>query len=272
MNLLHRQCLTITLLGTLEAGRRIIPNHNEAKVNDSKSPMLTPDSLDIRNISTYSVADAARYLSIPAGTLRSWLHGRSYQTSNGLKFFQPLIHLPDVNTPQLSFTNLVEAHILRVIRHEHKVRLDKVRTALDYVEQKFELPHPLARIQFQTDGVDLFVESVGELINVSKHGQLAMQKTLQHLLKRIEWDQEGFAQCLFPLIKVQSTDAPRVLVIDPRISFGRPVIVNSGVPADVIIDRFRAGEALEDLADDYGFSHQQIEEILRYEVSLSKAA
>ena len=50
------------------------------------------------------------------------------------------------------------------------------------------------------------------------------------------------------------------------------MIVNTGIPADMVIDRFRAGESLEDLAEDYDFSRQQIEEILRYEMFLSKAA
>lgn len=233
---------------------------------------FTYDQVDIRNVATYTVADAARYLTIPRRTLGSWLHGRSYPTAGGTKYFEPLISLPDPDSSQLSFTNLVEAHVLRVIRQDHQVRLDKVRTALDYVEQKFGLPHPLARVQFQTDGMDLFVESVGKLINASRDGQLAMQKTLQHLLERIEWDEEGLAQRLFPLIQVQKADAPRVLVIDPRISFGRPVVINTGIPADVIIDRFRAGEDMESLADDYGFSRQQLEEVLRYELTLSKAA
>ncbi|EDX84765.1 conserved hypothetical protein [Synechococcus sp. PCC 7335] len=232
----------------------------------------TYEQLDIRNVATYPVADAARYLAIPAGTLRSWLHGRTYPTANGNKYFEPLIHLPDGNSPQLSFTNLVEAHVLRVIRQNHKVRLDKVRTALDYVEQKFGLPHPLARAQFQTDGVDLFVESVGQLINASRDGQLAMKKTLQQFLQRIEWDEEGHPQRLFPLIQLQQADEPRVLEINPRLSFGRPVVVNTGIPANMIIDRFRAGESLESLADDYDLSRQQLEEILRFEMVLSKAA
>nr|WP_228021641.1 DUF433 domain-containing protein [Romeria gracilis] len=120
--------------------------------------------------------------------------------------------------------------------------------------------------------MDLFLESVGQLLNASRHGQLAMQKTLRHLLERIEWDQEGLAQRLFPLVQLQRADAPRILVIDPRISFGRPVIVNTGIPVEAIIDRFRAGEDLKELAEDYGFSHRQIEEVLRYEIALSKTA
>ncbi|WP_211176427.1 hypothetical protein [Brasilonema sp. UFV-L1] len=107
------------------------------------------EKLDLRNIPSYSISEAARYLLIPVGTLRSWLHGRFYPSSEGKRFFQPLISLPSPKIPQLSFTNLLEAHILRVIRKDHQIRLDKVRTALDYIDCQFNVPHPLARIEFQ---------------------------------------------------------------------------------------------------------------------------
>lgn len=72
--------------------------------------------LDIYNIPTYSVTDASRYLNITLPTLSTWLNGRKYHTTEGIKEFLPIIQRPDSETPQLSFTNLVEAHILRVIR------------------------------------------------------------------------------------------------------------------------------------------------------------
>jgi hypothetical protein len=97
--------------------------------------MTTADQkLDLRNIPSYSISESARYLLIPVGTLRSWLHGRFYPTGEGKRFFKPLIELPNPAIPQLSFTNLVEAHVLRVIRKDHQIRLDKVRTTLDYID------------------------------------------------------------------------------------------------------------------------------------------
>ena len=41
------------------------------------------DKLNLRNIPSYSIPEAARYLLIPVGTLRSWLHGRFYPTGEG---------------------------------------------------------------------------------------------------------------------------------------------------------------------------------------------
>ncbi|MBW4521978.1 MAG: DUF433 domain-containing protein [Scytolyngbya sp. HA4215-MV1] len=232
----------------------------------------TYDKLDTRNLPTYPIADAARYLSIPIGTLRSWLHGRYYPVEEGKRYFEPLIQRPNTTTSQLSFTNLVEAHVLRVIRQVHGVRLDKVRTALDYIDQRFNIPHPLARIEFQTDGINLFIESVGRLINVSEHGQLAMQAVLEHLLERIEWDENGIAARLFPVTRMKDQDAPKVLVIDPSISFGRPVLIGTGIPTAILAERYKAGESIDTLAHDYGCDRLQIEEAIRCELSLQQVA
>ena len=84
---------------------------------------MTNWGTEIYNTPTYLVVDAARYLQIPAPTLRTWLKGRSYLTKSGQQQSEPLIRRPDASFSQLSFTNLVEAHVLRVIRTTHKVQL-----------------------------------------------------------------------------------------------------------------------------------------------------
>jgi uncharacterized protein (DUF433 family) len=223
----------------------------------------------------YPVTDAARYLHIPVGTLRSWLHGRYYPTKEGKQYFQPLIQRPDANLPQISFTNLVEAHVLRSIRQIHGVRLDKVRCALDYLDQQFQMPHPLARIEFQTDGVNLFVESVGRLVSVSQHGQLAMKAVLNNLLTRVEWNEQGIATRLFPTTRATADLAevePRRVAIDPRLSFGRPVVLGTGIPTIAIAERYEAGESPEAIADDLGCDISQVHDAIRFELGLLRAA
>ena len=59
--------------------------------------------------------------------------------------------------------------------------------------------------------------------------------------------------------------APRVVVVDPRIAFGRPVLVGTRIPTEVIYQRFEAGESIEQLADDYGRTPSEIEEAIRCE-------
>lgn len=226
------------------------------------------DGLDPRDISTYPIVDAARYVRIPVGTLRSWISGRSYLAGKGKRFSPPLIELPNPKIRELSFTNLVEAHVLRVIRLDQRVRLDKVRTAIDYIDEQLDLPHPLARLEFKTDGQDLFVEQLGRLVAVSKDGQLAMREMLKNQLKRINLDEAGRAAQLFPFTGRNEKEAPKTVVFNPKISFGRPVLVGTGIPTVILAERYKAGESMEHLAEDYGIDHLQVQEAIRCELPL----
>lgn len=221
---------------------------------------------EIHNIPTYPVVDAARYLQIPTATLRTWLKGRSYPTQSGQQQFEPLIRRPDSDFAQLSFTNLVEAHVLRVIRTTHNVQFDKVRKALDYIEEQFGTRHPLARVEFQTDGVDLFLESVGRLVNASRSGQLAMADTLKHLLNRVEWDVSGMATRLFPFVQsLPGNNSDKPLTIDPNVSFGSPVLTGTGLPTRILAELYDAGDSIAEIAQEYGCTPAQIHAAIWFE-------
>lgn len=221
---------------------------------------------DIYNTPAYSVTDAARYLRIPVGTLRSWLKGRSCPTKKGQQAFEPLIQRPDPALPQLSFTNLVEAHVLRIIRETHQVKLDKVRNALDYMGQQFDTAHPLVMKRFQTDGVDLFVDQMDRLINVSRSGQLAMRETLKDLLTRVEWNSDGIANRFFPVIGlVPQPRKGKIIFLDPSIRFGKPVIAGKGVPTSAIVSLIDADDEIEDVADEFDCTPEQVKAAVRFE-------
>lgn len=218
------------------------------------------------NVPAYPVTDAARYLRIPVATLRSWLKGRSYATKTGKQAFAPLLQRPAPDLPQLSFTNLVEAHVLRIIRETHQVKFDKVRKALDYMSQEFDADHPLVMKRFQTDGVDLFVNQVDKLVNVSRSGQLAMRETLKHLLTRVEWSTDGIANRFFPIIELlPEPDQDKIISIDPAIRFGKPIITEKGIPTDVLADLYNAGDSIEDIANDYGCTPLQVKTAIQFE-------
>jgi hypothetical protein len=138
---------------------------------------------DPRDLPAYSIPVAARIARLPRTTLRSWVRGRSYPTKAGPRRAAPVIVPP---TPDfLSFTNLVEAHVLAAMRREHELKLETVRSAVRFLRKETGQEHPLAQEQFLTDRVDLFVERVGQLINVSKGGQLAIRSAIEESLKRV---------------------------------------------------------------------------------------
>ena len=228
--------------------------------------------LDRRDEPRYGIKEAARSLGMSSATLDTWVNGRKYPTNAGPRFFKPLISV--AGPGRLSFYNLVEAHILLSTRKKHCVEIPAIRRALDYVRKTYPSLHPLLSESFLTDGKDLFVKKIlaatGEeqTINVSSWGQLGLGPILDLYLRRIERDKSGLPVKLFP-IRMNwpgdlNVDPPRVVVIDPEVSSGRPVVNGTGVMAEVIVGRFNTGEGIGSIADDYGLQVSQIEEVIRY--------
>lgn len=226
---------------------------------------LIYQKIDPLTVGAYGITEAAHYLNIPLATLRSWVQGRPYPTGKGKSFSQPLIQKPDESEALLSFRNLVEAHVLRGIRARDKVAMHKVRIAIDYLHEKFESVSPLTEEKLTTDGFDLFVHKYGQLINLSQKGQLAMKEILDAHLRRIDRDPSGIPIRLFPFTRPNINKAPEIIVIDPRMSFGKPVIAGTGITTSIIAERFEAGESIYLLKKDYGLSGSQVEEAIRYE-------
>lgn len=217
--------------------------------------------MSARDLPSYSVPEAAHYLMLPASTVRYWAAGRD--------LYKPLIAPARESPLLLSFVNLVELHMLGAIRRKHTVSMPNVRSALDYVQGKLGVARPLANRRFQTDGVDLFVDHYGQLINASRRGQGAMKEVLGAALVRIEWDNTGFPIRLFPYTRSSRDDEPNLIVIDPAVSGGRAVIEGTRIAIEVVAERYKAGESIKSLADDYGREITEIEEAIRCELPVA---
>jgi uncharacterized protein (DUF433 family) len=220
---------------------------------------------DVREQPAYALTEGARYLKVAPATLRSWMLGRAYPTAKGTTSFRPLIHPPSRQPPMLSFNNLIEAHVLRSLRTDHGVSLKDVRKALDYAQRTLRIERLLLRKELRTDAGDLFLERYGELLDLSASGQLAMRKLFAEHLKRVEWDEWKFPIRLFPFVVSDGASADRPIAIDPKLAFGRPVVIASGIATRTIAERIDAGETVAELAADYRMTAPQIEQAVLYE-------
>jgi len=210
---------------------------------------------------TYGFSEAGRYLRIAPATLRSWVIGRSYPKDSGAGYFKPLIKISDKKLRFLSFNNLIEAYVLRALRQDHGVSIKAVRIALDYAQSEFNIPRLLLSHDLRTAAGELFLQRYGELINLSKSGQLALRKMLEAHLQRIEWESK-LAIRFYPFIDF---DKQKLIAIDPSIKFGRPFIIRKGISTSVLVDRIDAGESTEAVADDYDLDVNEVEMAILYE-------
>jgi uncharacterized protein (DUF433 family) len=164
----------------------------------------------------------------------------------------------------LSFSNLVEAHVLRSLRTEHGVPLDAVRKALRFAERELNIEKLLLREELRTSGGELFLDRYGELVNLSASGQLAMRRIFEAHLERVEWGELRSAVRLYPFVLAESGDG-KPIVIDPAIAFGRPVVEGAFVSTRTILVRIDAGETVAEVAHDYDVTVDAIEEAVVFE-------
>jgi uncharacterized protein (DUF433 family) len=237
------------------------------KVRIPNSP--EPKGGDVRELPLYSLAEVAFFLGIPKPTLHRWTrHGRNRKN----QLIAPLIVPADPAAALFSFYNLSEAHILSVTTRVHKLKLQRVRDALAELKQLAlsNQQHPLLSREFYTDGRDLFVKTVEkrkkQIINVSQFGQLGLRAILDSYLERIERDDLFNPTKLYP-----AHQAGKVVSMIPTVSSGRPIIDSFGIPVFSVWNRFKAGDNIEYIADDYEIPESQVDGAIDYIEQLSAA-
>lgn len=205
----------------------------------------------------YAVQRAARIVRLSPSTVRLWAVGDGTHKP----LFKPAARSP----LQLSFSNLIEAFVLASMRRVHGVSMQRVRKALRFVGEELGYARPLIHARFRTNGVNLFVHHAGQLLDVSAEGQAVLREVLDASLARIDWEGD-FAARLYPWVRGGSlAGQPKTIVVDPRRGFGHPVIAGTGIEARIVAERYRAGESIVSLAQDYGVGLEQVEDAIRCE-------
>ena len=105
------------------------------------------------------------------------------------------------------------------------------------LEKTLGIDRLLVRPELCAEAGRLFLDRYGELIELSASGQLAMRGILEEHLKRVEWDSSKFPVRLYPFVFADDPSEVHWIVIDPRIAFGRPVLLRGGVSTSAIAEK-----------------------------------
>lgn len=221
---------------------------------------------DPRDLPAYSYVDASKALGIPASTIGAWVRGQRYKRKDDTGFFEPVIKRPDPDDTHLSFTNLIEAHVLRSLRTGHDVSLGAVREALQIAEHRHGIERILIHADLKTSAGEFFLDQYERLVTLSKAEKLVIRETFHSYLRRVEYDELSLPRRLFPVTAGESEDHRPVISISPYISFGRPIISRVGISTSAIRTRIDAGETPGHVASDYDLKKDEVNAALRYEV------
>ena len=230
---------------------------------------------DPRDLPAYPLPEVAHFLWIARAKAGRWAFGYQAETRH-----LPVIRIADPARHLLSFNNLAELHVLSALRH-HQVPLQRIRSAIRYLRQHVvgaDHPHPLLAHELLTDGVGIFVEQLGQFVNITKHGQGVLREMFEAHLRRIERDPNKGVVRLFPFVRplnglssASLNEQPQSVTIDPQVSFGRPVLAGTRIPTVELANRFSAGEPISSLAADLNLAEETIEEAIRYQLATRAA-
>jgi uncharacterized protein (DUF433 family) len=142
------------------------------------------------------------------------------------------------------------------------VSMQHLRRALARLQDELGLEHALASEKLFTDGAAILYDfartEAEDLLTVVVTGQRVFTGALLGYLERIHYSPDHWASRLTLPI------GERPLVeIDPMRAFGRPVFIPGGARMEDVLDRFRAGEPLSEVARDFDLGLPDVEEVLR---------
>ncbi len=220
----------------------------------------------------YTGAEAARFLGVPPTTLATWAHGYERQSPG-----RPLVKAGPIISasrtparhPEIPFVGLVEAMVAAAFRRAG-VSMQHIRRAVAVLQQEIGIEHALASRRLFTDGASILfdyasTQADGEDLTVVVSGQRVFPDVVRGYLERISYSDDDWADRLALPITQR-----RVVECDPHRGFGRPLFIVGGAPMDDVLDRFRAGEPLKDLAKDFDLRPEDLEDVVR--ASLPHAA
>lgn len=175
----------------------------------------------------YTIPEAAQFARLSPSTVRRWFKGRdgrppvrepAYKSSQGLQY--------------LSFLDLVEVRVVGWL-YELKVDWKKVRLGYKYATDELQIERPFARADICSDGQSVYIERAAKpLIDLAaSNGQQVSEFIRQHV-EQFEFDSKTKAALRWHISEG--------VLIDPARSFGQPIALNSGLPADMLYNAYKA--------------------------------
>lgn len=192
----------------------------------------------------YTLPDAALILNLPLSRLRSWVGG--YLEVAGSPPPGMLATCGRGTQRAFNFHVLIEAYTVYQLR-ELGVTMQRIRQAREVLAKTLGSPYPFASKGILAQGgkvlFDIRKERPGALLNLDASHQTEFQQVISPFCKELDFEKDNqLANRYWPMGRSSS------IVIDPRISFGRPVIADTGITVETLSALVEGGESPADIS------------------------
>jgi uncharacterized protein (DUF433 family) len=227
--------------------------------------------LSFLGIGVYSIPEAARISRVPASYIKRWLWGHKHVIKGQVHRTDPLWapQLPAIDDARaLTFRDLIEIQFVYRFR-QRGISLQTIRKTIGLATELLDKTFPLSSVKFKTDGKKVFAEVIedpaekGHVFDL-RTGQYLLSYVLDYLYDALEYSEFDELIRWWPLGK------NRRVIVDPKRSFGRP-IVPEGVQTNILASSFRTEGDVQAVASWFEISESSVSDALEFERSLMAA-
>ena len=211
----------------------------------------------------YVYAEVDRLIGLRGGTAQRWING--YE--RGGIVYDPVLRVTPRDTPWVTWGEFVEARMLAEYRDRKKMRIQRLREAIEELRRQFEIPYPLATLRpyLSVHDRDLTIKrdegKLSEREVVIRTGQQLLGDA-DWLAKRATLDQDDDGEAIIVEMPAD-LEFPEIVISPVRYS-GQPTFVGRRVSPVTIAGMAGTGEPHEVLAAEFGLSLDQVNQAIAY--------
>lgn len=226
--------------------------------------MKETNPITLVGVGLYTSTEAARLTAMRPDRVRRWINGYDYRRGGEAFHSAPLWNTDIVvdDIKHLSFRDLLELRLLKLFHERAGLSLPTIRKALRIARDVLGEEHPFSSRAFRTDGRRIFLEistgsQDGRLLDLMKK-QYAFKNLVEPSFKDIEFE-DGTPSKWWPLSK------SKLVVLDPKRSFGQPIEPYSGVPTKTLADAVFAEGSIRLAAESFEVTDKAVRDALKFE-------
>jgi uncharacterized protein (DUF433 family) len=217
--------------------------------------------MELTGIGLYTLQEAERLTGAQAREVSRWLFGYTIKGGIGAPLWKS--QLADLDEKVIGFRDLMELRIVKALRN-HDVPLQVIRAVIEGAKAMFGTEYPFTAHRFLTDGKSIFSEALQEHGDAEMTDLAKRQLVFEHIVRPalytgIEFAGDGRAMRWFPLKR------SKVIVLDPEIAFGKPVLTDYGVRTEIVAETFKAEKNKQTVASLFDIPVAAVEAAIRYE-------
>ena len=217
----------------------------------------------------YTVPESSRLTGVTPWRIRRWVKGYEFKVKRG-RHRSPAVwntQLDQIDhSVALGFLDLLEVRCVDAFITAG-VGWKTLRQVHEQARKLVGHAHPFCTNQFATDGRTIFMEERGKHDEVSLWDMRDLQRVFDRIirpfLKNIEFDSGQLPQRWWPRGKKQ------LVALDPRRSFGQPIVFQDGVPTQILARSVRANSSLEEVARWFEVNPLSVRKAVEFEQSLA---